>query len=633
MRARFGARRFAAAGAVALAIVAAVPLATAAPAGAAGITTHAWMATAAVDRVDVPALRALLRANLDQVYAGAQFPDSGYVPGTTFGEEAHWQRFHDAYADVIRAKPGCGPLTDPNGPCAPEIAHLMGAIAHGIGDQVWDWLFEPKSPDLVEYYLPPEFAPVADEGGQELQLDLVAIAIHGRVNPKAPPLPSKADLLAAFRAAGFDGATEAQLDTGQAVQALIHSVEAQWAPVHIAALRRAMPYLSANLITEPGGIDYAATAIAAVWESMWGRLLGSQPRTEVAVTYPADGARRVPATGWVRTYQPGSARNRGGARTRITATFTSAMPYQVPGGPGVSSQLPAGSTTLVERDTGTAIPQLPGYPRMAPYGPDAGEHTIAIQPAQDLKPCTWYRVGITENLVDHRRLPVAPTTWSFRTGADAAGRRCADDPYTDDERWVRQAHVDLYGRPVSTQELEDLTYRLDRELDRTGVTAELVASAEHRRRLVDRTYQAILGRPADPAALASWTDRLATEPLGALRLALLSSPEAYRYAGGTTAAYVRHAFRVAQDRAPTGTTLVSWVGALNKGTPRATFAAQVLASPDATVAVVQRTHVALLGRRATSAEVATWSGPVSSADERVLERAILVGAEYASRAS
>ncbi len=423
--------------AAASAIVVAVPLAVA-HAGAAGITTHSWMATAAVDRVDVPALRALLRANIDQVYAGAQFPDSGYVPGTTFGEEAHWQRFHDAYADIIRAKPGCGPLTDPDGPCAAEIAHLMGAIAHGIGDQVWDWLFEPRSPDLDEYYLPPAFGPFAGEGGQELQLDLVAIAIHGRVNPKAPPLPSKPDLLAAFEAAGFEGATEAQLDLGQSVQVVIHSVMAQWAPIHIAALRQAMPYLSANLITEPGGIDYAATAIASVWESMWGRLLGSQPRTEVAVTYPADGARRVPATGWVRSYCPGSYRDRG--RARITATFSSAMPYQVPGGPGVSSQLPPGATTLVERNTGRAIPQLAGYPRMVPYGPDAGEHTIAIQPAQDLRPCTWYRVGITESLRDHRQLSVAPTTWSFRTGADAAGRRCAGDPYTDDERWLRSAH-------------------------------------------------------------------------------------------------------------------------------------------------------------------------------------------------
>jgi hypothetical protein len=631
MRARSVLRRCGAAAIAASAVVVAVPLVTAQPAGAAGITTHAWMATAAVTRVDVPALRTLLEANLDQVYAGAQFPDSGYVPGTTFGEEAHWQRFHDAYADIIRGRTDCGPLTDPDGPCAPEIAHLMGAVAHGIGDQVWDWLFEPRSPDLDEYYLPAEFAPVADEGGQELQLDLVAIAIHGRVNPEAPVLPSKPDLLAAFEAAGFTGATEAQLDLGQTVQRIIHQAEAYWAPIHIAALRAAMPYLSANLVTEPGGIDYAATAIAGVWESMWGRLLGSQPRTEVAVTHPADGARRVPAGGWVRSYSPGSHRDRGGARTRITATFSSAMPYRVPGGPGVSSQLPPGATTLVERDTGTVIPQLSGYPRVVPYGADAGAHTIAIQPAQELRPCTWYRVGVTESLVDHRQLPVVPATWSFRTGADAEGRRCADDPDTDDDRWIRSAHQDLFDRDPTTDELEALTYRLDRALDRVAITEEFVGSEDHRRKLVQDAYRTILGRSADPATLASWTRRLASEPLSTLRLALLSSAEAYRYAGSNTVGYLRHAYRVTQDRAPVGgSALISWLGPLNRSAPRVALVGQLLSSPEATRAAISRTYQALLGRPATDVELATWTPVVAPADERLVEVAIVAAEEYAA---
>src|SRR5687767_14769872 len=122
--------------AVATAVVAAAglvaPTVTAPAAGAAGITTHSWMATEAVQHVEVTELKALLEANIDQVYAGAQFPDSGYVPTTVFGEEAHWQRFFDAYADIIRAKPECGPLTSPTGPCAGEVAHLMGTIAHGM---------------------------------------------------------------------------------------------------------------------------------------------------------------------------------------------------------------------------------------------------------------------------------------------------------------------------------------------------------------------------------------------------------------------------------------------------------------------------------------------------------------------
>src|SRR5690606_8267398 len=158
---------------------AAVALAHAPPAGAAGMTTHTWMAEEAVDLVETPELRALLLAHLDQVRSGAKFPDGGYFPGLIHGEEAHWQRFFDARVERLLARTDCGDLSDPEGPCAAEIAHLMGNVAHGTGDEVWDWLFEPNSPDRDEYYLHPDLSAFQDEGGQELVMDLVAIARYG----------------------------------------------------------------------------------------------------------------------------------------------------------------------------------------------------------------------------------------------------------------------------------------------------------------------------------------------------------------------------------------------------------------------------------------------------------------------
>src|SRR5690606_18402889 len=127
-----------------------------------GIVTHAWMAEEAVASVQDPALAALLRAQRDQLLAGAAFPDGGYatrdagVPGGDFGEEAHWARCHDAYTDVLRARTDCGDLADPGGPCAAAVAHLMGVAAHGVGDEVWDWLFEPQATDHGELWIPPE---------------------------------------------------------------------------------------------------------------------------------------------------------------------------------------------------------------------------------------------------------------------------------------------------------------------------------------------------------------------------------------------------------------------------------------------------------------------------------------------
>src|SRR5690242_936721 len=92
-------------------------LAAVVPAGhAAGIVTHAWMGLEGIDRVQPTALRQLLDAHRDQVRAGAEFPDGGYwtrdlhTPGGDYGEEAHWQRFIDAYAAQICSDPACAPL-------------------------------------------------------------------------------------------------------------------------------------------------------------------------------------------------------------------------------------------------------------------------------------------------------------------------------------------------------------------------------------------------------------------------------------------------------------------------------------------------------------------------------------------
>lgn len=390
-------------------------LAPAPAAEAAGMTTHGWMAVEAIDLVDDPGLLTLLRAHEDQVRAGAMFPDVGYASPNTYGEEAHWQRFVDAYVDLVAARTDCGPdLADPDGPCADMIAHAFGVAAHGMGDEVWDWLFEPNGPDRDEYYT--NGLPTANEGGAETQMDLVAIGVHGVPRPNIPPLPDIPTLLQAFEDAGFHGVTETEF-TYIPLVGVVWDVESQWAAEHLAGVQAAMPWMSANLVTAPGGVDFAARAIAGYWDSLWGRLNGAQPPTEVSITYPAADQGDIPATGWVRSYQPGSSRGRGGARTRITAVLTHSRPYAPPLGSGVPAQMAPGTMTITDVATGTALPVLAGFPRSVPYGGDAGQHLIDVQPAHDLTPCSWYEVavGVTAPVTDARGEPVVPHTWRFRT--------------------------------------------------------------------------------------------------------------------------------------------------------------------------------------------------------------------------
>ena len=64
-----------------------------------------------------------------------------------------------------------------------------GRGAHGMGDEVWDWLFEPNGPGLDESYLPSDIAVFVGPGGLEVQLDIVAIARHARPIGPTPAIP------------------------------------------------------------------------------------------------------------------------------------------------------------------------------------------------------------------------------------------------------------------------------------------------------------------------------------------------------------------------------------------------------------------------------------------------------------
>lgn len=622
--------------AVAVAAAALVGLgASAPPAGAAGVTTHAWMALEAIGRVQDPQLRALLQANREVVRSGASFPDTGYVPGNQYGEEAHWQRFHDAYLAEILARPDCGDLTAPTGPCAASIAHAFGAMAHGMGDQVWDWLFEPNSPDLDEYYSHPDFGSFSGEGGQELTMDLVAVGDFGQSTDPLASIPNQQTIVDAFAAVDFDQVDGGALTLGAVGIRVAQRAQGIWVPRHLEALRSEMPWMSHNLRTAPGGVDFAAVAIAGQWDSAWAGMVGERPATEVSITYPADGQRRIPATGWDRRIQAGSNRDGGGARTRVAAVLTNARPFlPLASSPGpYSSAVPTGAMRLIERDSGDVVPDRAGFPRTVPYGGEAGQHVIAVQPAADLEPCTWYRAEVTAAVLDARGEPVVPRSWEFRTGADGAGSRCADDPYTRDENFVRAVVADLLDRPATEQELVAATFAFDRGTERRTFTRATLDSLEHRELLVDEAFQRYLGRGVDPAGLAYWAEQLRRISIPQLHARLLASPEVFRKAGGTNAGYVAALYPLVHGRAVDPSGLAFWTGRLDRGQSRASVATAQLTSRESARRTVVAAYDDLLGRAPDQRGLDHWTAALQrGASPQAIWEAIISSGEYDRRA-
>ena len=131
----------------------------------------------------------------------------------------------------------------------------------------------------------------------------------------------------------------------------------------------------------------------------------------------------MPATGWSGNYSPGSNPGNNGGLTRIAAALSSALPYHALAGQGAQpSELPADALRLRDLRTGRLVAAQPGYPRIVPYNPEAGEHTIAFQPQADLQPCRWYQVETTRALVDAGQRPVRPARCDISVEATVAGR-------------------------------------------------------------------------------------------------------------------------------------------------------------------------------------------------------------------
>lgn len=398
-----------------------------ASAGAAGVVTHGLMAEKAIPHVQSPQLAALLRARRSVLVSGAAYPDGGYgaqgAPGSGYSEVTHWEGFVNAYAAHIRAKPGCGPLSAPAGPCASLVAHLMGVAAHGMGDETWDWLFEPRVTDHGEDPTHPNcHGPTAPVplcsliDSIEYAMDVVAIPDYDRWDDTASDPPPFDDLLAAYRAIGRDDVTREGIVAGQTFLTAAMAGERAGAAADSQRVRRQMPWSATHYGSEPGGIEWSARAIARYLDAVWAKLVGpagAPPPPGIAAVHPAPGQAGVDTAWQPPRTSPGP--HTGGGRLRVLAVLSNAVD-------------PASISTDTFRlldQSGAPVPALGGFPKAGPYHTSDGTHSLLFYPAVDLEPCERYTAVLTTGIRDRAGAPLpAAARWSFTT----AGAACRPPP-------------------------------------------------------------------------------------------------------------------------------------------------------------------------------------------------------------
>jgi hypothetical protein len=198
------------------------------------------------------------------------------------------------------------------------------------------------------------------------------------------------------------------------------------------------------------------------------------------------------------------------------------------------------------------------------------------------------------------------------------------------QRFVFHLYMDLLGRQPSTAEVNFFGTSLDQGLlTREQLAQSFLSSPEFFTHQVDQLYVRLLGRHADPAALASGAGFLAAGGhIDQLEAVLLGSDEYFHLHGGTNAGFLAG---LEADVLGGAGDLSPFQAELAAGTPRLVVAQRVLALPQAAAAAAQLLYQQTLKRSASPSELFFPTVLLLQGNDTAVLLALLSSDEYAQR--
>jgi hypothetical protein len=322
------------------------------------------------------------------------------------------------------------------------------------------------------------------------------------------------------------------------------------------------PTAGGTVVTITGGNFTGATAVA--FGGVAAATFTVNSASQITATAPAHAAGTVDVT--VRTAA--------GTSAQVAADQFTYNPPAPPTGPTVTGITPASGSTAggtVVAVSGTNFVAV----ALVSFGDVSTSEFTIVSPTRITVRAPAHAAGavdVTVTTIDGTSAAVAGDRFTYTQSAPQL---------TPTQRFVNQAYLDLLGRAADASGLAYFSGQLDRgSLSRFQVASILTATDEYRAKAVNDTYRALLGRDADPGALAALVPFLAnggtTEQV---RIFLLGSQEYFARAGGTNDAFLTALYRDTVGRAVDDGGRAFWNGQLAAGASRFT-AAIVLATSD-----------------------------------------------------
>jgi len=312
---------------------------------------------------------------------------------------------------------------------------------------------------------------------------------------------------------------------------------------------------------------------------------------------------------------------------------------------------PAKATITVGRPTNAAPAARPDA-----YDAQAGQRLLVSRPgvlADDVDPDGHRMTAVVVDDVDHGTL-VLRLDGSFTYVADPGFR--GTDRFTYSARdgfmgsvptrvelhvtsavdaFVDAAHRQLLGRPATAAEVERWVLAIEGGSEtRTSFVRALTARREHAAIVVERTFTTYLDRPAQPAEVVEWTERLVDGlPVAELPIEVVASPAGLIGSAPTQPLLVDAAYDAFLDRLPTETERARAVRALQRGEGLESLVRTLHGSSAGRTRRISLVFDLVLGRRPTSAEAAVWLARFGTKDDRDLLIALTASDEYVTAAA
>lgn len=446
---------------------------------ATGMQSHIYIAELARDHLPAGELKSLLETHRTAFLSGAFFPDSGYAANDGYGEIAHWESFVEAYIQWIR-KTYTAPYSDE---AAEHIAFVIGAAAHGMGDQTYDILFHDKI-GIVD----------GDLNEADMAADIfITNDLDRRENPAF--VISTQHLADLFSNDLAHTVTTEVIDDGvkKAKFALSYTSEVLYTDYDKFSAQ--YPWAAAHYLSEgvPGAYPYDGEVISHYYEDIWRRLAGDEPMDAAIIgSNPLANGVDVPVD-----------------HTSMDSWIT------IFTGLGLRPETIDASSFFITNAKGNVVPC-----EIRTRG-DAWASTLQLKPQRDWDFHATYQLHLTTSVRSLHDVPLASEyTLSFTT-ACAPGDRACDPPTpgTGGSSGAAAAQpsdgesggcsLSLASTPNASTTLPTwigiafgtLSVLARRRLRRTRSTRnELLGGADHLRDLVGACWRA---RPASPSMIQS----------------------------------------------------------------------------------------------------------------------------------